>query len=83
MAQNNDYTYSSGTGARSTTEKIGATGQKMADDALEAADRYREQAQETALNMRDYVEKSVRTQPMMTLAVASAVGFVLGALWKR
>lgn len=33
-------------------------------------------------NMRTAVDKSVREQPMATLAVAAALGFVVGALWK-
>jgi ElaB/YqjD/DUF883 family membrane-anchored ribosome-binding protein len=28
------------------------------------------------------VDKSIKDQPMATLAAAAAVGFVLGALWK-
>jgi len=28
------------------------------------------------------VDKSIKDQPMPTLAVAGATGFVLGALWK-
>jgi ElaB/YqjD/DUF883 family membrane-anchored ribosome-binding protein len=33
-------------------------------------------------NLKGAVDKSVKDQPMTTLAVAAAVGFVLGALWK-
>jgi ElaB/YqjD/DUF883 family membrane-anchored ribosome-binding protein len=35
-----------------------------------------------AENFRTAVDKSVREQPMATLAVAAALGFVVGALWK-
>ncbi|MGE0700299.1 MAG: YqjD family protein [Hyphomicrobiaceae bacterium] len=41
-----------------------------------------ERMQEVAGNLRGAVDKSVREQPMATLAVAAALGFVLGALWK-
>jgi ElaB/YqjD/DUF883 family membrane-anchored ribosome-binding protein len=39
-------------------------------------------AGEVAGNIKGAVDKSVKDQPMATLAVAAAVGFVLGALWK-
>jgi ElaB/YqjD/DUF883 family membrane-anchored ribosome-binding protein len=41
-----------------------------------------EQVQEVAGNIRGAVDKSVKDQPMATLAIAAALGFVLGALWK-
>jgi ElaB/YqjD/DUF883 family membrane-anchored ribosome-binding protein len=37
---------------------------------------------EVAGNLKKAVDKSVKDQPMATLAMAAAVGFVLGALWK-
>lgn len=33
-------------------------------------------------NIKSAVDKSVTEQPMATLAVAAALGFVIGALWK-
>ena len=39
-------------------------------------------ASEVAGNLKGAVDKSVKDQPMATLAVAAALGFVLGALWK-
>lgn len=41
-----------------------------------------ERVQEVAGNFQAAVDKSVREQPLATLAVAAALGFVLGALWK-
>lgn len=38
--------------------------------------------QEVAGNLRQAVDTSVKEQPMATLAIAGAIGFVLGALWK-
>ena len=38
--------------------------------------------QEVAGNLKGAVNKSVRDQPMATLAMAAALGFVLGAIWK-
>ena len=37
---------------------------------------------EVAGNFKKAVDKSVKAEPMATLAMAAAVGFVLGALWK-
>ncbi|MBS0243983.1 MAG: DUF883 family protein [Proteobacteria bacterium] len=41
-----------------------------------------ERVQEVAGNMKGAIDKSVREQPMATLAVAAAIGFIVGALWK-
>ena len=41
-----------------------------------------ENVQQVAGNLKSAVDTSVRDQPMATLAVAAALGFVLGALWK-
>jgi ElaB/YqjD/DUF883 family membrane-anchored ribosome-binding protein len=38
---------------------------------------------EVGRNLRSAVDKSVREQPMATLALVAIAGFVLGALWKR
>jgi ElaB/YqjD/DUF883 family membrane-anchored ribosome-binding protein len=41
-----------------------------------------QRVQEVAGNVKTAVDKSLRDQPMATLAVAAAMGFVVGALWK-
>ena len=46
------------------------------------AARPAERVQEVAGNFKGAVDKSVKDQPMATLAVAAVLGFVLGALWK-
>jgi ElaB/YqjD/DUF883 family membrane-anchored ribosome-binding protein len=51
---------------------------RVAEQGREAGER----VQEVAGNLKGAVDKSVKDQPMATLAVAAAVGFVLGALWK-
>lgn len=51
---------------------------QVADQGREATER----VGEVAGNIRGAVDKSVKDQPMATLAVAAAMGFVLGALWK-
>jgi ElaB/YqjD/DUF883 family membrane-anchored ribosome-binding protein len=62
---------------------------RFADQAENVASRVAEQGreagekvQEVAGNFKGAVDKSVKDQPMATLAMAAAVGFVLGALWK-
>lgn len=62
---------------------------KAADHAQDMANRVAErgreagaQMQEVAGNLKGTMDKSLRDQPMATLATAAAVGFVLGALWK-
>jgi ElaB/YqjD/DUF883 family membrane-anchored ribosome-binding protein len=62
---------------------------RLADQAESVASRVAEQGreagekvQEVAGHFKGAVDKSVKDQPMATLAMAAAVGFVLGALWK-
>jgi ElaB/YqjD/DUF883 family membrane-anchored ribosome-binding protein len=63
--------------------EVAANAQELATKAMEQAREYTEQAQEAVKNFKPFVEKSMKEQPMATLAVAAAVGLVLGALWKR
>ena len=51
----------------------------MVDQARE----YTEQAQEAAKHFKPFVEKSMKEQPLATLAVAALIGAALGALWKK
>ena len=55
-----------------------ATVAAVAEQGREAGQR----VQEVAGNLKTAVDRSVRDQPMATLAVAAAMGFVIGALWK-
>jgi ElaB/YqjD/DUF883 family membrane-anchored ribosome-binding protein len=50
----------------------------VTDRGREAGDNM----QEVAGNLKSAVDTSVKDQPMATLAVAAALGFVLGAIWK-
>jgi len=61
----------------------------VADQAEGVANRVVEQGrdaservQEVAGNFKGAVDRSVKDQPMATLAMAAIAGFVLGALWK-
>ena len=74
-----------------STLKQTATDQfgRAADQAEEVANRVAEQGrqtaervQEVAGNVKGTVSRSMKDQPMATLAVAAIIGFVLGALWK-
>lgn len=63
---------------------------EMADTATDQlkgvagrAREYGEKAQDAARQVKPFVEKSLKEQPMTTLAAAAAIGFVLGALWKK
>jgi ElaB/YqjD/DUF883 family membrane-anchored ribosome-binding protein len=67
------------------TDQIGkATDQaeRMANRAAEQGREAGERMQEVAGNFKGALDKSVKDQPMATLATAAIVGFVLGALWK-
>ncbi|HWE20029.1 MAG TPA: hypothetical protein VG758_23085 [Hyphomicrobiaceae bacterium] len=57
--------------------------QELAGDVSQQAREYGERAQDAARQVKPFVEKSLKEQPMMTLAAAAAIGFVLGALWKK
>lgn len=50
----------------------------MAEQGREVGDK----VQEVAGNLKGAVDKSVKDQPMATLAIAAVLGFVLGAIWK-
>lgn len=61
----------------------------VADQAEHIASRVAEQGrevgdkvQQVAGNIKGAVDKSVKDQPMATLAMAAVLGFVLGAIWK-
>jgi ElaB/YqjD/DUF883 family membrane-anchored ribosome-binding protein len=54
------------------------TARRVAEQGREAG----ELVNEVAGNFKAAVDKSVREQPMATLAVAAGLGFMLGALWK-
>lgn len=70
-------------------EKAGGQFDKVADQVEGAvkgiADRGVEvghNVQEVAGNLKTAVDSSIKDQPMATLAIVAALGFVLGAVWK-
>ncbi|MGE0023753.1 MAG: hypothetical protein AB7S70_09010 [Hyphomicrobium sp.] len=64
--------------AERTGEQIERTVQNFAEQGRQAT----EQIQVVADNFKSAVDKSVKDQPLTTLAIAAGVGFVIGALWK-
>lgn len=64
--------------AERTGEKIERTVQDFADQGRQAT----EHVQVVAENFKTAVDKSVKDQPLTTLAIAAGIGFVIGALWK-
>jgi ElaB/YqjD/DUF883 family membrane-anchored ribosome-binding protein len=62
----------------SLIDRAAETARGIGEQAKDVADR----AQRAPVAMREAVDSSLKQQPMMTLAVAGAIGFVLGALWK-
>jgi ElaB/YqjD/DUF883 family membrane-anchored ribosome-binding protein len=70
-------------------ERASETVREAKDQASDFAERAMEQgreataiAQEAPAAIREAVHTSLKQQPMFTLAVAGALGFLLGALWK-
>ena len=67
------------------TDAFGNVADRAGRIASQAADQGREVGenfQEVGGNLQKAIDKSVKDQPMATLAMVAAVGFVLGALWK-
>ena len=70
-------------GATEQLKRVADNADEIAAKAAEQARVYGEKAQELAKNFKPYVEKSMKEQPMATLAAAAAIAFALGALWKK
>ena len=59
-------------------DQVEGAASRVAEQGREAGERM----QEVAGNFKGALDKSIKDQPMATLAVAAVVGFVLGAIWK-
>lgn len=68
--------------ATSFAERTGEEIQRVAENVASQGREAGEQFQEVAHNLKSAVDKSVKDQPLTTLAVAAGLGFVIGALWK-
>jgi ElaB/YqjD/DUF883 family membrane-anchored ribosome-binding protein len=69
--------------ATAKVKDVAESAQDMAGKVADQARVYGEQAQDAAKQVKPFVEKSLREQPMATLAGVAVLGFVLGALWKK
>jgi ElaB/YqjD/DUF883 family membrane-anchored ribosome-binding protein len=90
MAQGTEYSSEKNSAAHDLRDQAADQFSKVADTVGSAAhtvaERGREagaEVQAVAANLKTAVDSSVKDQPMATLAVAAALGFVLGAIWKR
>jgi ElaB/YqjD/DUF883 family membrane-anchored ribosome-binding protein len=64
-------------------KKVADSAEELAGNVAQQAREYGEKAQAAVQNLKPFVKQSLKDQPMSTLAAAAAVGFLLGALWKR
>jgi ElaB/YqjD/DUF883 family membrane-anchored ribosome-binding protein len=69
--------------ATDKVKDVAESAQDMAGKVANQARVYGDQAQDAAKQIKPFVEKSLREQPMATLAGVAVLGFVLGALWKK
>ena len=73
-----EYAEKAGKQIDSALQSAESTARQVAESGREAT----QQVGVVAGNFKTAVNKSVKDQPLTTLAVAAAVGFVVGALWK-
>jgi len=66
-----------------STKRAAENAEEMAGTVTEQAREYGEKARDAVQQAKPFVEKSLREQPLITLAGVAAVGFLLGALWKK
>jgi ElaB/YqjD/DUF883 family membrane-anchored ribosome-binding protein len=59
-------------------DQVEGAASRVAEQGREAGERM----QEGAGNFKGALDRSIKDQPMATLAGVAIVGFVLGALWK-
>jgi ElaB/YqjD/DUF883 family membrane-anchored ribosome-binding protein len=69
--------------AKDRFKDAAARTQKYAEKISEQLGEYGEKAQDAVRNFQPFVRNSMKERPIATLAVASLVGFALGALWKK
>ncbi|HEX2473246.1 MAG TPA: hypothetical protein VHK01_00785 [Lacipirellulaceae bacterium] len=68
-------------------QEMGASARRMAGDSVEAlrdsAGEYLEEGRARVRELSDTVQTRIQEQPMTSILVATAVGFLLGVLWVR
>lgn len=63
-------------------EAVSAQADRIGESVTEQAKQTAEKVQEVASTVDTTVRQALKDQPMATLAVVVALGFVFGALWK-
>ena len=69
--------------ATDTVREVAGRAEDIASRVAEQGREAGERMQQVAGDIKGAVDKSVKDQPMATLAAAAVLGFLLGALWKR
>ena len=62
------------------SEQFGAA--SMGDRGPDRGHQAKESVQVVAQNFKGALDRSIKEQPMATVALAAAAAFVLGAIWK-
>jgi ElaB/YqjD/DUF883 family membrane-anchored ribosome-binding protein len=83
MQPNTAYPLDYSKGPTSPESDQPASAVLSAEDLVNHARQYTAKAQDILTNAKPRLEKSLKEQPMVTLAALAAVGFVLGAMWKK
>jgi ElaB/YqjD/DUF883 family membrane-anchored ribosome-binding protein len=77
-----DKAVDAGMRAMDSLERSAANAQEMSDRLMARSSELSDNVQKVARNFSTAVDKSVTEQPLTTLGMAVAAGFVLGAIWK-
>jgi ElaB/YqjD/DUF883 family membrane-anchored ribosome-binding protein len=68
--------------AKDQFRSVADQAENVANHVAEQGREVGERVQEVAGNLKGAIDRSVKEQPMATLAMVAVAGFVLGALWK-
>ena len=79
----NDRSQAAAEAAKDRVKDAAARTQEYADKISEQLSVYGEKAQDAVRTFQPFVRNSLKERPIATLAVASLIGFALGALWKK
>ena len=78
-----DYSKGPESTPKDRMSELADNAEEIAAKVAEQARIYGEKAQDAAKNFKPFMEKSMKEQPMSTLAAAAVIGFALGAMWKK
>jgi ElaB/YqjD/DUF883 family membrane-anchored ribosome-binding protein len=81
-AQIGEYASDMASAASERLEGAVHSAERTARDIKRQGHEASERVGEVAGNLKGALDKSVREQPMATLVLTAALGFVIGALWK-